>query len=96
MTVEDIARAIVAERTEYRLDTLMNIANLIGEKIRHFVCQGNTVVTGTVVCVPSIISVFMGKTSTFDPNVNACVVNISLAKALRNEVAKVTTEFSGY
>ena len=25
MSVEDIARAIVAERTEYRLDTIMNI-----------------------------------------------------------------------
>jgi len=52
MTVEDIARAIVAERTEFRLDTLVNIANLIDEKIRHFVCQGNTVVTGSAVYAP--------------------------------------------
>lgn len=96
MTVEDIARAIVAERTEYRLDTLVNIANLLDEKIRQFVCQGNTVVTGTAQYAPSITGVFMGKNGVFDPNVNACTVNITPSKALRDELDKVGTEFTGY
>lgn len=96
MTVEDIARAIVAERTEFRLDTLINIANLIDEKIRHFVCQGNTVVTGTAQYSPSITGVFMGKSGTFDPNVQSLSVNITPAKALRDEIQKVSPEFSGY
>lgn len=96
MTVEDIARAIVAERTEFRLDTIVNIANLIDEKIRHFVCQGNTVVTGSAQYAPSITGVFMGKGGTFDPAIHSLGVNITPAKALRDEVAKVTPEFSGY
>lgn len=96
MTVEDIAQAIVSERTEYRYDTLVAIANLIDEKIRQFVCQGNTVVTGSALYSPSITGVFMGKTGTFDSAVNACTVNISPSKALRDEVAKVGAEFSGY
>lgn len=96
MTVEDIARAIVAERTEFRLDTIVNIANLIDEKIRHFICQGNTVVTGSAMYSPSITGVFMGKTGSFDPAVHSLGVNITPAKALRDEVAKVTPEFSGY
>lgn len=96
MTVEDIARAIVAERTEFRLDTIVNIANLIDEKIRHFVCQGNTVVTGSAQYAPSITGVFIGKGGTFDPAIHSLGVNITPAKALRDEVAKVTPEFSGY
>ena len=95
MNVEDIARAIVAERTEYRVDTIVNIANLIDEKIRQSVCQGNTVVTGTALYSPSITGIFMGKGGLFDPDVNRCVVNISPSKELREEVAKVRPEFTG-
>lgn len=96
MTVADIAQAIVAERTEYRADTIVNIANLIDEKIRQLVCQGNTVVTGTALYAPSITGVFMGKSGNFDPKVNACSVNIIPSQAMRAEVAKVTPTFSGY
>lgn len=96
MTVDDIARAIVAERTEYRVDTIVNIANLIDEKIRQLVCQGNTVVTGSAFYSPSITGVFMGKNGTFDPDVNACTVNVSPSQALRDEVTTVTPSFSGY
>ena len=96
MTVEDIARAIVAERTEFRLDTLVNIANLIDEKIRQFVCQGNTVVTGTAQYSPSITGIFTGKTGTFDPAVNKLSISITPAKDLRKELQKVTPEFTGY
>ena len=95
MSVEDIARAIVAERTEYRLDTIMNIANLIDEKIRDFICQGNTVVTGTALYSPTISGVFSAN-GTFDPAKHALGVNISPAKDLRSKLETVTPEFSGY
>ena len=95
MSVEDIARAIVAERTEYRLDTIMNIANLSDEKIRDFICQGNTVVTGTALYSPTISGVFSAN-GTFDPAKHALGVNISPAKDLRSELETVTPEFSGY
>ena len=47
LTIEGVANAIAAERTEYRPGTIVNICNLVDEKIRQLVCQGNTVVTGS-------------------------------------------------
>lgn len=96
LTIDDIARAIVSERTEYRQETIVAIANLIDEKIRQSVCQGNTVVTGSALYSPSITGVFMGKTGTFDPAVHTCTVNVMPAKALRDEVATVSAQFTGY
>lgn len=93
--VQDIARAISAERTEYRVETLVNIANLIDEKIRQLVCQGNTVVTGSALFSPSLTGVFMGNTGAVDPAVNRCVINIAPSAAMRAEVARVKPEFSG-
>ena len=95
VNIEDIARDIVRERTECRLDTIIGIANLIDEKIRQFVCQGNTVVTGSAQYSPSITGVFTGDTGTFDAAVNALGVNIVPSKALRDEVQKVRPEFTG-
>ena len=94
--IEAIAKAIAAERTEYRESTIVNIAQLIDEKIRQFVCQGNTVVTGTALYAPAIEGVFIGKTGEVDPKRNRCVVNISPAQAMREELEKVKPVFSGF
>ena len=96
MTVEDIAEAIVSERTEFRLDTLVAIINLVDEKIRQLVCQGHTVQTGSAHYAPSITGVFTGAIGTFNSEVNTCTINVSAAKALREEVTRVIPEFSGY
>lgn len=95
MTIDDIANSIAAERTEYRIDTIKNISNLIDEKIRQLVCDGNTVVTGTAQYAPSIPGVFTGDSGLIDPNVNKCAVNITPAQLMRAEVAKVEPKFSG-
>lgn len=94
--IEAIAQAIAAERTEYRESTIVNIAQLIDEKIRQFVCQGNTVVTGTALYAPSIEGVFIGKTGEVDPVRNHCVVNIAPSQAMRKELEKVKPVFSGF
>ena len=96
ITIDNIAQAIVSERTEYRLDTIIAVANLIEEKIRQFVCQGHTIVTGTARYSPSITGLFTGTTGAFDAKVNACTVNLTASKALREEVEKVKPVFSGY
>lgn len=95
MTIVDIANAIAAERTEYRIDTITNISNLIDEKIRQLVCDGYTVVTGAAQYAPSIPGVFIGDKGIIDPNVNKCAVNITPAQLMRAEVAKVEPKFSG-
>lgn len=96
MSIDAIARAIAAERTEYREMTIVNIAHLLDEKIRHFVCQGNTVVTGTALYSPSIEGVFIGKSGEVDPDRNRCVINISPSQAMRDELKKVKPVFSGF
>lgn len=95
MTVREIAQAIAKERTEYRVDTLVNIANLIDEKIRQSLCEGNTVATGSAVFVPGVKGMFSGADNTLKPDVNRCVVHVSPSAALREEVEKVQAEFSG-
>ena len=47
-TMEDVARDITRERTEYRLDTILNIEKLVAEKIRHFLYSGYSVMTENV------------------------------------------------
>lgn len=94
LTIEDVAKAICAERTEYRPETLVNTCKLIDEKIRQLVCQGNTVVTGTAQYSPTLAGLFIGTTGELKPE-NKCIVNVSPAVALRQEVAKVKAEFSG-
>lgn len=95
LDITDVARAIVEERTEYRVDTLVNTANLIDEKIRQLVCQNNIVKTGTAMFTPAIEGLFLGKTGTVDPAKNKCNVNIIPTAAMRSELDKVTMEFSG-
>lgn len=70
LTIADIAAAISAERTEYRVDTIVNIGILIDEKIRQLVCDGYTIVTGSAQYAPSLSGVFIGDTGVIDPAVN--------------------------
>ena len=94
-TIEGVANAIAAERTEYRPETIVNISNLVDEKIRQLVCQGNTVVTGSALYSPSITGLLIGTTGAINPEINKCIVNVAPSAAMRAEVAKVTPEFSG-
>lgn len=95
MGMSDIALEISAERTEYRVDTIVNIGNLIDEKIRQLVAAGHTITTGSAQYSPSLTGVFIGDKGVIDPAVNKCEVNITPAQAMRAEVAKVTPKFSG-
>ena len=95
LTIADIAAAISAERTEYSVDTIVNIGTLIDEKIRQLLCDGYTIVTGSAQYAPSLSGVFIGDTGVIDPAVNKCAVNITPSQAMRTEVAKVEPKFSG-
>ena len=95
MTIDDIANSIAAERTEYRIDTIKNITDLVDEKIRQLVCDGYSVVTGSAQYAPSIPGVFIGDKGVIDPKINKCAVNITPALPMRTEVAKVEPKFSG-
>ena len=94
LTIEDVAKAICAERTEYRPETLVNTCKLVDEMICRLVCQGNTVVTGSAQYSPDLNGLFIGETGEVKPE-NKCIVNVSPSLALRREVAKVKPVFSG-
>lgn len=93
--LEEIANDISAERTEYRIDTIVNIGRLIDEKIRQLVAQGHIVTTGSAQFIPSIPGVFIGDKGVVDPAIHKCEVNIAPSQAMRAELAKVSPKFSG-
>lgn len=95
MGLPDIAHEIAAERTEYRVETIVNIGDLIDEKIRQLLAAGHNITTGTAHYSPSIPGVFIGDKGVVDPAVNTCEVNITPSQAMRAELAKVTPKFSG-
>lgn len=96
VSLGDIARAIAAERTEYREETIAHIAGLISEKIQHFVCEGCTVATGATLLVPAITGTFTGEGGAFDPSRNRCTVNAVPSQELRRRMAGVAPVFSGH
>lgn len=91
----DVARLIAEERTEYRIDTIVNITKLVEAKIRQLACGNNIVVTDNVQYSPGILGLFLGKTGVVDPAKNKAVINMIAAAALRAETDLVALEFSG-
>lgn len=91
----DVARLIAEERTEYRIDTIVNITKLVEAKIRQLVCGNNNVVTDNVQYSPGILGLFLGKTGVVDPAKNKAVINMIATAALRAETDLVALEFSG-
>ena len=96
MTISDIAAEIASERTDLREDTIVMAANLIADKITDLVCQGYTVVTGTATYQPSIKGSFTGNTGTWDDDVNSCACTVSSSQSLKDALAEVSAEFTGY
>ena len=64
----DVARLIVEERTEYRVDTIVNITKLVEAKIRQLVCGNNNVVTDNVQYLPGILDVTGSKIRSVNAN----------------------------
>ena len=91
----DVARLIAEERTEYRIDTIVNITKLVEAKIRQLACGNNIVVTDNVQYSPGILGLFLGKTGVVDPARNKAVINMIATAALRAETDQVALEFSG-
>ena len=52
----DVARLIAEERTEYRIDTIVNITKLVEAKIRQLACGNNIVVTDTATLRSAVLT----------------------------------------
>ena len=91
----DVARLIAEERTEYRIDTIVNITKLVEEKIRQLTCGNNIVITDNVQYGPAVTGLFLGTSGLVDPAKNKAVINMNPTAAMRAEVDLVALEFSG-
>ena len=88
-SLEYIAKEIVRERTEYRLDTILNIEKLVAEKIRHFLYSGYSVMTENVRFSPTITGSFDSHGELLDDKSMKCGVNVTVNQIVKDGLAGV-------
>ena len=85
----DIARRIVAKRTEYRPETIENILNLADQEKAQAITEGKSVVDGVGQYQIRIIGSFEGEKAPFNPTLHQLSVSYSMGKALRDSMRNV-------
>ena len=96
MTTSDVAAEVASERTDLREDTLVLAMKLMEDKIAELVCRGFTVVTGNALYQPVIKGTFSSTEGKIDSTKNRPACSIRASSSLRQKVAQVRLEFSGY
>ena len=86
-SLEYIAKEIVRERTEYRLDTILSIMKLVEEKIRHILYSGYPVMTENVRFSPTITGSFDSHGELLDDKSMKCGVRPHHRQDRRNRYA---------
>ena len=81
---EEIAARFVNERSEYRLETIVNILDVCDQLKAKAIAEGKSVVDGVGEYLISIQGAFEGAAASYDPNVHSLTVNYKMGKALRN------------
>lgn len=95
LTTEDIARQLIAEGTEFKLETLIDILNRGDRIIRNSLLAGRPVGTGVFYAYPSISGVWYGTNDTFDEKRHKAGINFQPNAALRESLKTVGTEVLG-
>lgn len=95
VTIEDIAKALQAEGTEFQLETLVDILNRGDRIIWEKLLAGFSVGTGVFYAYPSVAGVWRDKNETFDEKRHKVGVNFQLSAALREGVKQVGVEVLG-
>jgi hypothetical protein len=92
--IEDIADRIVSERTEYRKETIINIATMINDVKKEFLGGGNSVNDGFTLYEPVILGSFEGETN-FNETKNACAINTRLTNDGLSILPQIKATYSG-
>lgn len=95
LTTEDIARQLVSEGTEFKLETLIDILNRGDRIIRNSLLAGRPVGTGVFYAYPSVSGVWRGTSDTFDEKRHKAGINFQPNAALRESLKSVGTEVLG-
>ncbi|MDR1073224.1 MAG: DUF4469 domain-containing protein, partial [Treponema sp.] len=91
----DIAAHIVAERSEFRLETILNILASRDEIVRKTLLQGTAVQDGCLRVEPRVSGSWLGVSHVFDPKVHKLGIDASLTAELCAALETVGVEVLG-
>ncbi|WP_293667685.1 DNA-binding domain-containing protein [uncultured Parabacteroides sp.] len=86
----EIANRIVTKRSEYRLETIVNILDLADQEKVIALAEGKSVVDGVGQLLPNTIGSFDGEKAPFDKTKHKLSVAFTMGKALRDALSKIT------
>ena len=92
---EDIADEIVAEGSEIKRETILNILSLRNKKVLGYALAGYNYSNDVEQMSPRVNGVFEDINAQFDPNIHKCVIDITAGAALRSELANVAVKVTG-
>ena len=81
---KEIAARFVNERSEFRLETIVNILDVCDQLKAEAVAEGKSVIDGMGEYLISILGAFDGATAQFDPKEHSLTVNYKMGKTLRD------------
>lgn len=86
----EIADRIVAERTEYRKETIVNILEMADQKKVEAIAEGKSLIDGVGQYLATVTGVFEGAADTFNPKVHSLRVSYTPGKLLQAALKNVT------
>ena len=88
----ECAQRIIDKRSEYRLETILNIMDLVDQEKRALLAEGKSVIDGVGQFLPTISGSFDGPEAPFDAEKHKLSVSFTMGKALREALAQATVE----
>lgn len=88
----ECAQRIIDKRSEYRLETILNIMDLVDQEKRALLAEGKSVIDGVGQFLPTISGSFDGPEAPFDAEKHKLSVSFTMGKALRDSLAQATVE----
>lgn len=86
----DIASRIVAKRSEYRPETIVNILDLADQEKVSALAEGKSIIDGVGQLLPSISGSFEGGLAAFDKSLHKLGVTYTMGKSLREAFDSVS------
>lgn len=87
---QEVAQRIVNERTEYRLETIVNILDIADKKKVEIIAEGKSLVDGVGQYMLNISGPFEGENPSFDPKKHKIGVTYTPGKLLREAMKSIS------
>ena len=88
----EVAQRIVKERTEYRLETIVNILNIADQKKVEIISEGKSLVDGVGQYMLNISGVFEGEDPKFDAEKHKIGVTYTPGKLLQKALKQISVD----